>query len=126
MTLDEQTPSEEREFFVKNMDILIGQGNRNEKEIIFIDTEMHSFTNRLTNGIFVPIFRVNSSNEEHNILKSLLQYLNSFITPPCEDFRIKIKMDFNLLEKFNGFKQTQAFLKIKKTLEEAMDSTNNS
>ena len=37
------------------------------------------------------------------------------------DFRVKIKQDFNLLAKFNGLKQTQAFLKIKKTLEEVMD-----
>ena len=50
-----------------------------------------------------------------------------FVNPlnPIEDFRNKIKLDFGLLEKFNGFKQTVAFNKIKKTLEEAME-TNSS
>ena len=44
---------------------------------------------------------------------------------PVDDFRSKIKMDFGLLEKFNGFKQTVAFNKIKRTLEEAMETTSS-
>ena len=49
------------------------------------------------------MFRVNNIDED-NILRSLLKYLYTFLNPPIEDFRLKIKMDFNLLEKFNGFK----------------------
>jgi hypothetical protein len=36
----------------------------------------------------------------------------SFIIEEVIDVRSKIKMDFDLLDKFNGLKQTQAFNKI--------------
>ena len=44
------------------------------------------------------------------MLKTLGQYLLSFSNVP--DVRAKIKVDFDLLTKFNGFKQNQAFIKI--------------
>lgn len=83
---------------------------------------MCNFTNRLTNGIFLPCYRMHE-DENDVMLRTLLKYLGTFIMPqePLHDFRTKIKKDFGLLEKFNGFKQTQAFLKIKKTLEEVME-----
>ena len=64
------------------------------------------------------------SDDEDNMLKILLKYLGEFILPLSSnvDIRNKIKEDFDLLEKFNGFKYTQAFLKIKRTLEEVMDT----
>ena len=85
---------------------------------------MQNFTNRLTNGVFLPSFALTSASSD-DLLKVLLKYLGEFIDPtsPIEDVRNKIKKDFNLLEKFNGYKQTQAFLRIKKTLEEAMEIT---
>ena len=85
---------------------------------------MQSFTNRLTNGIFFPSFKLENSISD-DLFKMLLKYLTEFvdIKNPIEDIRNKIKKDFNLLENFNGYKQTQAFLKIKKTLEEAMEIT---
>ena len=63
-------------------------------------------------------------DDNDQMLKTLLKYLGEFLFPadPLDDVRIKIKYDFDLLDKFNGFKQTQAFLKIKKTLQEAMDT----
>lgn len=83
---------------------------------------MHNFTNRLTNGIFVPGFKIHEDNTD-TILKSVLKYLGEFIFTRHNqqlDIKSKIKLDFDLLTKFNGFKQTQAYFKIKKTLEEAM------
>ena len=81
---------------------------------------MSSFTNRLTNGIFVPCYRLHLDSED-NTLKSLLKYLFEFIQTQEIDFKAKIKDDFKLLEKFNGYKQTQAFFRIKKTLDEVME-----
>jgi hypothetical protein len=45
-------------------------------------------------------------DENDVMLKTLLKYLGEFIFPaePLSDFRTKIKHDFGLLEKFNGFK----------------------
>ena len=103
---------------MKSLEVLTGEGGRTEKDIIIVDIEMHSFTNRLTNGLLVPTYKINDQQSD-NILLVLLKYLSTFVD--LEDVRLKIKLDFNLLEKFNGFKQTLAFLKIKKTLEEAME-----
>ena len=66
---------------------------------------MSNFTNRLTNGIFLPCYRMHE-DENDVMLKTLLKYLGEFIFPvqPLSDFRTKIKHDFGLLEKFNGFK----------------------
>ena len=64
---------------------------------------MSNFTNRLTNGIFLPCYRMHE-DENDVILRTLLKYLGSFLQE--SDFRTKIKNDFGLLEKFNGFKQT--------------------
>ena len=68
---------------------------------------MSNYTNRLTNGIFVPLYRLHEDPEDA-VLEILLKYLGDFILadPAIEDFRNKIKEDFKLLEKFNSFKQT--------------------
>lgn len=110
--------------FIKDIDILLGEGNRIVNEILIVDTVMANYTNKLTNGIFIPPYRLHNDVED-NTLKMLLKYLGGFIDieNPVDDVRTKIKHDFGLLEKFNGYKQNQAFLKIKKTLEEAMAST---
>jgi hypothetical protein len=53
------------------------------------------------------------------MLNILLKYLGQYVLPEDKktvDVKNKIKVDFDLLDKFNGYKQTQAFLKIKKTL----------
>lgn len=58
------------------------------------------------------------------MLNILLKYLGQFVFPEDKkpvDVKNKIKVDFDLLEKFNGYKQTQAFLKIKKTLQDVMN-----
>ena len=70
----------------------------------------------------MPTYRLHEDKSDQ-ALKLLLRYLADFIFPesPLTDVRAKIKGDFGLLDKFNGFKQTQAYLKIKKTLEEVMD-----
>ena len=62
---------------------------------------MQSFTTRLTNGIFIPSYRTNEEMDD-TVLKSLLKYVDSF--KEVDDFRQKVKSDFNLLSKFNGFK----------------------
>ena len=66
---------------------------------------MSNFTNRLTNGIFLPCYRMHE-DESDKMLMVLLKYLGSFIysSEPLSDFRTKIKQDFGLLERFNGFK----------------------
>ena len=43
-------------------------------------------------------------DENDIMLKILLKYLGEFIFNKEPDFRTKIKSDFGLLEKFNGFK----------------------
>jgi hypothetical protein len=105
LSLSDQTPSEDKDFFVKNMELLIGEGQRSEKDIIFLDTEMGSYTNRLTNGIYVPLFRASEYHSD-SILKTLLKYLVEFTDPlfAISDVRAKIKTDFNLLGKFNSYK----------------------
>lgn len=93
---------------------------------MYLDTDMDSFTFSLTNGIYVPPFLIGDFANDIT-LKSLMKYLGQFIDPifDIHDLRGKIKEDFNMLEKFNSFKQTQAVLKIKKTLEENMGDQNN-
>mmetsp|Transcript_21059 Transcript_21059/g.32617 ORF Transcript_21059/g.32617 Transcript_21059/m.32617 type:complete len:111 (-) Transcript_21059:254-586(-) len=54
LSSDQQTPSEEKEFTVKNIEVLTGLGGRIDKDIVMIDTTLEAYTNRLTNGIFVP------------------------------------------------------------------------
>jgi hypothetical protein len=124
LSLAEQVCSEEKDFYVKSLDVLVGEGLRKVSDIIIVDTQMQNFTNRLTNGIYFPMYRLHQDESDH-MLKTLLKYLGEFIFPtsPLDDVRIKIKLDFDLLDKFNGFKQTQAFLKIKKTLHDVMETT---
>jgi len=62
---------------------------------------MQSFTTRLTNGIFIPSYRTSEETDDI-VLKSLLKYIDSYSN--VDDFRQKVKNDFNLLSKFNGFK----------------------
>ena len=68
---------------------------------------MSNYTNRLTNGIFVPLYRLHEDPTD-GALEILLKYLGDFVLadPAVEDFRTKVKEDFKLLETFNGFKQT--------------------
>jgi len=61
---------------------------------------MQNFTSKLTNGVFLPAYRLHEDATD-NLLKSLLVYLLSFIRFNITDVRQKIKKDFNLLEKFN-------------------------
>lgn len=105
------------------MDVLTGEGGRQEHDIIMVDTELVSFTNRLTNGVFCPSFKLHEDPQDVT-LKILFKYLYTFVCAeqPVDDIRKKIKADFKLLDKFNSFKQTQAFLRIKKTLDEVMES----
>ena len=123
-TLADQTQSEEKDLYVKDIGILLGAGKRVVNDVLIVDTQMSNYTNKLTSGIFIPPYRLHNDSDDQ-VLKMLLKYLGGFIdqTNPIEDVRAKIKHDFGLLEKFNGYKQNQAFVKIKKTLEEAMAST---
>ena len=59
LTLADQIQSEDKDFFVKNMELLVEAGGRSPRDIIYVDTEMSSFTNKLTNGILVPTYRLN-------------------------------------------------------------------
>lgn len=82
----DQTSSEEHDFFVKNIEIL--GGNRKQGDILIVDSQMSNFTNRLTNGIFLPCYRMHE-DENDVMLKTLLKYLGEFIFPdePLPDFR---------------------------------------
>jgi hypothetical protein len=64
---------------------------------------MSNFTNKLTNGIYLPMYSLHDDKNDI-MLKSLSQYLHSFTKPGISDVRAKIKVDFDLLTKFNGFK----------------------
>lgn len=68
---------------------------------------MRNYTNRLTNGIYLPQFSLHDDDE-------ILQYLSNYLVnfEKVVDVRTKIKTDFNLLNLFNNFKQNQAFQKI--------------
>ena len=92
--------------FIKDIEILLGQGKRHVNDILIVDTQMSNYTNKLTNGIFLPPYRLHNDVDD-TILKVLLKYLGGFvdISNPVEDVRSKIKQDFGLLEKFNGYKQ---------------------
>jgi len=74
----EQTQSEDKEISVKSLEVL-AEG-RDEKEMIVLDNHMSSFTNKLTNGIFVPSFQLHDFDTEE-VLPSLAKYLNSFVHP---------------------------------------------
>lgn len=97
----------------------MGKGGRLKEHILYLDTDMDSFTFSLTNGIYVPPFLIDRYGSDLT-LKSLMKYLGQFIDPifNIQDVRQKIKTDFNMVDKFNSFKQTAAILKIKKTLDE--------
>lgn len=107
LSLADQSSSEEKDFFFKNIEILIDKGGRSNQDVLIIDTQMANYTNRLTNGIFVPLYRLHEDPDDA-VLTTLLKYLGDFILadPAVEDFRTKVKEDFKLLEKFNSFKQT--------------------
>ncbi len=72
-----------------------------------VDTTLEAFTNRLTNGIFLPTQKL-LDDENDKMLKILLKYLGNFVLDEGAaegfDIRNKITVDFGLLEKFNGFK----------------------
>ena len=98
------------QFYVKNIEILCGQANRLEKNIILVDSQMSNFTNKLTNGLYIPPIRFSQNQEGDMCLKSLLKYLVSFVLdPPESDVRNRIKIDFDMLNRFNNNKQCLAF-----------------
>ena len=76
---------------------------------------MSNFTNKLTNGVYLPPYNLHDDKNDR-MLKELGHYLLSFSQVP--DVRAKIKVDFDLLTKFNGFKQNQAFMKIAQRTQE--------
>ena len=59
---------------------------------------MESFTNKLTNGIWLPSYRLDKDEKDDTLL-ILLKYLLEF--KDYSDIRVKIKSDFNLVKKFN-------------------------
>ena len=63
---------------MKDIEILVGQGKRLVNDIIIVDSQMSNYTNKLTNGIFVPPFRLHNDLDD-DILKMLLKYLGSFV-----------------------------------------------
>ena len=66
---------------------------------------MANFTNRLTNGIWLPTYRIIDDSED-DALKSLIKYLLEFVNiDELPDVRVKIKTDFDLVGKFNNQKQ---------------------
>lgn len=65
LTLDDQCQSEEKDFYVKNIEILTGDGGREENNILFLDNEMSRYTNRLTSGIHVPFYRLHNDQHDH-------------------------------------------------------------
>lgn len=103
LSLSDQTPSEEKEFFAKNLEILTGYGSRTNQDIIIVDCQMSSFTKSLTNGVFLPSYRIHEDKNDF-ILNSLQNYLLSFVMLEVIDVRSKIKLDFEMLKKFNGLK----------------------
>lgn len=64
---------------------------------------MSSFTKSLTNGVFLPSYRIHEDNNDF-LLSSLQNYLLSFVMLEVLDVRSKIKLDFEMLKKFNGLK----------------------
>ena len=118
LSLVEQNASEDNSYYVKNIDILTGPlGNRNPQDIVVVDCQMSNFTNKLTNGLYLPPYSLHDDKNDR-MLKSLGQYLLSLAKSSVADVRQKIKVDFDLLTKFNGFKQNQAFLKIAQRTQE--------
>jgi hypothetical protein len=101
LSLIEQNPSEDNSYYVKNIDILTGSGNRNPSDIVIVDSQMSNFTNKLTNGIYLPPYSLHDDKND-KILQTLGHYLLSL--SETADVRAKIKVDFDLLTKFNGFK----------------------
>ena len=67
--------------------------NRKKEQVIIVDTNMHNFTLQLTNGIFIPSYRVHNDHED-TFLNSLREYLLEFVG--VLDVKQKIKNDFGL------------------------------
>ena len=99
LSIEDQNVSEDFTFYLKNLDLLTKE--RKISEILIVDSVMSNFTNRLTNGIYLPPFSLHSDDY---ILKDLAKYLATF--EGLNDVRPKIKSDFNLLSMFNNYKQT--------------------
>ena len=76
---------------MKNLDILLE--NRSKEQIVVVDTNMHHFTKQLTNGIYVPPYRIHRDQDDF-ILKYLLEYLLEFVG--VLNVKQKIKNDFGL------------------------------
>jgi hypothetical protein len=65
--------SEDFSFYLKNIDLLTKERKLND--IIMVDSIMSNYTNRLTNGIYLPPY---SLHIDDTILKELTNYLLSF------------------------------------------------
>lgn len=98
LSLSEQSITEDpgKSLYVKNIEALTF--NRSEKNIIFVDTSLSNFANRLTNGVWLPPVQMHSF-EDDVALVSLLRYLLQL--DDCDDIRTKIKQDFGLTVKFD-------------------------
>ena len=70
---------------------------------------MHNFTKQLTNGIYIPPYRIHRDHDDF-FLKYLCEYLLEFVG--VIDVRQKIKNDFGLDQPFEESKQNKAFHKI--------------
>lgn len=102
-------------FTIKNMEVLTGEGGREEQNIIFLDHDLVCFAKKLSNGIYVPPFYIDKYKSDR-ILADLSTYLQEFpYQPQPLDVRPKIKVDFNLLQKFNSSKSNKSYIKIRKT-----------
>ena len=99
--------SEDSTLLIKNLEVLLG--GRKLENILIVDTNMHHFTKQLTNGIFVPSYRIDRDNNDF-ILKYLKNYILEFVE--VNDVKVKIKNDFGLDKLFDESKQTKAFHKI--------------
>ena len=81
--------SEDSTLLIKNLEVLLG--GRKLENILIVDTNMHHFTKQLTNGIFVPSYRIDRDNNDF-ILKYLKNYILEFVE--VNDVKVKIKNDF--------------------------------
>ena len=97
LSIEDQSVSEDYSFYVKSLNLLIQE--RKIGDMIIVDSVMSNFTDKLTNGIYLPPY---SLHDDDLILKELTSYLLSFEN--LEDVRPKIKQDFNLLSLFNNNK----------------------
>ena len=76
-------------YFIKDVKILLN--GRNLKNLLIVDCRMKSFMTTLANGVFVPHF---DGNESDDYLEYLAQYLLDF--EGDDDVRDKLNDDFDI------------------------------